>query len=266
MEEKVRRIQLYTLGAFVLALLLVLTGWWRVVLLLAAALPLAAPLYYLYCLAELRRLSTRGLEETADFVLGRGALLAGALQKRAEILGFLSSFERPPLAVAEIGRARGGTLALLCRAAAPGALVVSLDLPGALHAGPFASLNAAWWRRPLLRAMAGPGQELHLIDGDSKSPASVEAFRKALGGRRLDLLFIDGDHTFGGVKSDFELYSVFVRPGGVVAFHDIRPGLREIGVEVDRFWREYPLRGERSEFVADPEQISYGIGALRLPV
>ena len=233
-----------------------------------AAVCLAAlfAVYYFYCLLRLRRLSSGGAEETADFVLGSGSALVGALQLRQELLPFLRWAGPSPAAVAEIGRAKGGTLAVLCRAAAPDALVISLDLPGGLHSGPIPFLNKGAWRQPLLRAMKGPGQDLRLIDGDSRSPASVEIFRKALAGRKLDLLFIDGDHTFEGVKSDYELYSGFVRPGGVIAFHDIQPGYeKELGVVVSRFWREYPLPGERAEFIADGSQLSYGIGALRLP-
>jgi predicted O-methyltransferase YrrM len=39
--------------------------------------------------------------------------------------------------------------------------------------------------------------------------------------QNLDFLFIDGDHTYKGVKEDFEMYSPLVRKGGVIAFHDI---------------------------------------------
>jgi predicted O-methyltransferase YrrM len=38
--------------------------------------------------------------------------------------------------------------------------------------------------------------------------------------RKIDLLFIDGDHTYEGVKHDWELFSPFVRPFGLVIFHD----------------------------------------------
>ena len=37
-----------------------------------------------------------------------------------------------------------------------------------------------------------------------------------------DLIFIDGDHSYEGVKQDFEIYSPLLAFGGIVAFHDIK--------------------------------------------
>jgi predicted O-methyltransferase YrrM len=38
--------------------------------------------------------------------------------------------------------------------------------------------------------------------------------------RPIDILFIDGDHSYEGVKRDFELFGKFVSPFGIVVFHD----------------------------------------------
>ena len=38
--------------------------------------------------------------------------------------------------------------------------------------------------------------------------------------RPIRLLWIDGDHTYQGVRQDFGNYSPFLAPGGIVAFHD----------------------------------------------
>jgi predicted O-methyltransferase YrrM len=37
---------------------------------------------------------------------------------------------------------------------------------------------------------------------------------------KTDLLFIDGDHTAEGVKTDWDLYSGIMQPGGIVVLHD----------------------------------------------
>jgi predicted O-methyltransferase YrrM len=38
--------------------------------------------------------------------------------------------------------------------------------------------------------------------------------------KSLDLLFIDGDHSYAGVKADWEAYKHFLKPGSIVVFHD----------------------------------------------
>jgi predicted O-methyltransferase YrrM len=44
----------------------------------------------------------------------------------------------------------------------------------------------------------------------------------------VDLVFIDGDHAYEACRADIEAWTPFVRPGGVIAFHDF--GSRASGV------------------------------------
>lgn len=53
----------------------------------------------------------------------------------------------------------------------------------------------------------------------------------------FDFLFIDGDHTEVGVRSDFRRYSPLVRPGGIIALHDVWLKNHD-KVEVYKFWNE----------------------------
>lgn len=86
------------------------------------------------------------------------------------------------------------------------------------------------------------------FDGaDTRSP-DVQVF--AAGQAPYDLLFVDADHSFDGVKLDHETYGPLVRPGGVIAFHDSleRKGYAE--VEVWRYVNGLPgvvHRAEHSE-------------------
>jgi hypothetical protein len=58
------------------------------------------------------------------------------------------------------------------------------------------------------------------IYGPSQDPKVVKKTFDAVGGE-IDMLFIDGDHSYGAVLCDWLLYHKLVRPGGIVAFHDI---------------------------------------------
>ena len=81
-------------------------------------------------------------------------------------------------------------------------------------------------------------------------------------GRKLDFLFIDGDHRYEGVRRDFEMYGPLVRRGGIIAFHAIVPGPPENVGGVPRFWREIKNRYKYLEIVKDWNQGGYGIGVI----
>ena len=38
--------------------------------------------------------------------------------------------------------------------------------------------------------------------------------------KSLDLLFIDGDHSYKGVKADWDAYKGFLKTGSIIVFHD----------------------------------------------
>lgn len=67
-----------------------------------------------------------------------------------------------------------------------------------------------------LAAMAIPGRDVEIIQGMSESPETLARLKDA----EFDLLIIDGDHSFDGVKRDFENYRSFVRDGGLILFDD----------------------------------------------
>jgi cephalosporin hydroxylase len=146
--------------------------------------------------------------------------------------------------VVEIGTDRGGTLYTWCQLAEPDATIVSIDLPGG-------SFGRGVSDRTALAKYARPGQTLRFLAGDSHDPAMRDQLGEALGGRKIDLLMIDGDHTYEGVKRDFELYSPFVRAGGLIVFHDVLKNQLDSRCGVDRFWGEVKQGRRTAEFL-DP--------------
>jgi predicted O-methyltransferase YrrM len=87
---------------------------------------------------------------------------------------------------------------------------------------------------------------------------------RVLGGRKVDLLLIDGDHTYSGVKQDWKMYSPLVKKGGMVVFHDICHHEVFKECEVDRFWKEVK-RGRRTSEIVDPTDVTWGgIGVIEV--
>lgn len=58
------------------------------------------------------------------------------------------------------------------------------------------------------------GRPVLMVQGDSSA-----AGRDWTGGA-LDLLFIDGDHSYAGCKADIDAWFPHIAPGGIIAFHD----------------------------------------------
>jgi predicted O-methyltransferase YrrM len=205
-------------------------------------------------LADLAQLGERP-HPTAlvDFAVGHKMIRP--LQNRSELvdLARIVAAARPS-AMLEIGAVRGGTLFVFSRLAARDATIISVDLPRS----PMARVYRAA-QRPLFRKLTRDQQTLHMLRRDSNDPFTRAQVTRILDGRRLDFLFIDGDHGYANVRTDFERYSPLVRPGGVVAFHAVTMGPPS---GVARFWEEVKRRHRNTEIVHDRAAEATGIGVL----
>ncbi len=164
-----------------------------------------------------------------------------------------------PSVVVEIGTAKGGSLYLWTQAAADDATIVSIDMPSVGFGG------YAPCRAPFYESFARGEQNVHLLRADSHAAETLEQLKSILDGQPIDFLFIDGDHTYDGVKADFESYSQLVRSGGHVVLHDVLPNTETPRIQVDRYWSELRGQYETNEIVADetaPRRI--GIGVVRI--
>lgn len=112
---------------------------------------------------------------------------------------------------------------------------------------------------------------IHLKNGRSEN--CVKWVGKVLKGKEIDVLFIDGDHTYLGVCSDYMNYRHFVRRGGIIAFHDIVPDKREKLQKDDpkgnvpAFWKLlswHDVESRGYEIIDDPNQDGMGIGVIEV--
>ena len=179
------------------------------------------------------------------------------LQVKEELIDFLKIFiKQHPKVIFECGTASGGNLFLLTRFSDRDSTIISVDLPDGKFGGGYPS-----WKIPFYKAFTSHNQRIILIRDDSHKISTLEGVKEVLNNRKIDIAYIDGDHTYGGVKKDFEMYRSLIKLGGLIVFHDIVPHKNK-NVGVPKFWQEIHKEYEFKEIVKDWGQNGAGIGIL----
>lgn len=162
-----------------------------------------------------------------------------AEQRIEEVTWFYRAAEAiSPKTILEIGTKEGGNLKILSTLLSEEGLAIGIDKR---------KKELVPWK------MDDAICEIAYLQGDSHDKQIQRQLKKLLGDRPLDVLFIDGDHSYKGMLQDFTDYSPFVRPGGVIAVHDIfylEP--------VTLAWKDLPVSWPR--FESEHIQSSIGIG------
>ncbi len=214
-------------------------------------------LYLPYCFIKIKTLRFKNFSELVNFSFNTSL---APMQVKSEIISLLEIIKNnKPKIVMEIGTATGGTLFLFSQVLPKDAFIISLDLPGGDFGGGY-----PWWNIILYKSFAKNKQIIKLIREDSHDIKILKKIKKILGNNKIDFLFIDGDHTYNGVKKDFELYKNLVKGGGIVAFHDIVPSSSENNCQVSKFWNEIKKKYEYIELVEDWKQKWAGIGLIKI--
>lgn len=100
-----------------------------------------------------------------------------------------------------------------------------------------------------------PNSEFTLLEGNSHAADVIQQVKEML--PEVDFLFIDGDHSYEGVKADWENFSPLVKPGGLIAFHDI------VDEGVGPFWLEIEAAHKTERLHEQSGGI--GIGVVYVP-
>jgi predicted O-methyltransferase YrrM len=144
----------------------------------------------------------------------------GVNELEGQRLAYLASQVPQNGVIVEIGSYRGQSAAYLASGAPQHATVYMVDM----------------WDRNNLEAVSESNR--YAVAGEKHLEIAIERL-SALGlidkittirglsaevakgwSQKIDLLFIDGDHSYEGVKLDYENWYPFVKNGGVIAFHD----------------------------------------------
>jgi predicted O-methyltransferase YrrM len=176
--------------------------------------------------------TVRGFEDL-DFLFTSSQLDHGVASLRFDEAALLYRLARDAgtATIAEIGRFKGGSTLIMASAMTPGSTLWSYDL----HVPARPDLVGADLDEELASALErlAVGDGVHLVVGDSLQVDLPQG--------PIDLLFIDGDHSYEGAKADFERWAPRVRDGGHLLFHDaidtgsygnVYPGVQRAVAEV----------------------------------
>lgn len=166
-----------------------------------------------------------------------------------------------PTSFIEIGSMYGWSLQHFIHYSEEGSTGIAIDLPVRHFVGPhdwrvekqesnYKNIWPKWAKEKKCK--------LYLLPCSSYSPETVIKAKEILKDKKVDFLFIDGDHRYQAIKEDYNLYSSLVREGGIIAFHDIGEN-EEGGGRV--FWNEIKQNFKHKEILKDPNK-EKGIGIL----
>ena len=184
------------------------------------------------------------------------------INELAELLQLIKRIRTRLDIVIEIGTAFGGNLYFLSRLAKLNADIISIDLPPQIDRLPRHMRKLCLSQE--LKKNVRSSQNLHLLRCDSHAKATFDEVSDILEGRLVDLLFIDGDHTYFGAKQDYEMYSPLVQKGGLIIFHDIRRYVEKPEAKVDIVWNELKINHPKYYEIFDDADMDsgYGIGVI----
>ena len=195
--------------------------------------------------------SLRGFEDLA-FLFSSNQLNHGVAALQFDEAALLYRLARDARSgpVVEIGRFKGGSTIVLAAGLPDGVELWSYDL----HIAPHPRLRGEQLDGELRGVLEryGLAAKVHLVVGDSRT---VEPPPDA-----PEVVFLDGDHTYDGVRADFTRWGALVRPGGHLLFHDAVDsggwgnayrGVARAVAELDRNsqWARRPGAGSIAHFV-----------------
>lgn len=159
----------------------------------------------------------------------------------------------------EIGARHGDTFHEVMLNLPVGSYGLALDLPGAL----WGTKSSSDYLQNAAADLRSRGYLIDVIIGDSTAAKIVQRIKDK---GPFDAALIDGDHTYAGVKKDWDNYNG-VAP--LVAFHDIvgtgqYEKVHRSPVEVPKLWSQLKAKLDNTfEFIDEGSLMGIGVCNLR---
>lgn len=142
--------------------------------------------------------------------------------------------------VLEIGVAEGASLKIWEYLLESDGLLVGIDNDSMVKASEYAK-----------SVIAQSLKDVKFILGSSTDPETFRQAQLYFPGQIVDFLFIDSNHQYETTRKEYLMYGPMVKPGGIIAFHDVYQGylgeqiwsdFHPLGCGV--FWKELKAVGD----------------------
>jgi predicted O-methyltransferase YrrM len=150
-----------------------------------------------------------------------------SIKEAVNLYRFVSKVKRPEAVIVEIGSWKGKSTYCLAQGLSEGK-IISIDTFDA--SGEPGSVELYQQQRgniPLVEQFKNNMRRLNVLKKIEILIGHSEQFAKQFS--KIDLLFIDGDHSIKGCESNFLSYSPALVSGGYLLFHDYDPARKELG-------------------------------------
>lgn len=151
--------------------------------------------------------------------------------KEVDLLASLASAVQPPNCIVELGVFRGGSLAVLAANAPEGVEVFGIDTWGNEETPEYYKEGSwpTWWEW-----FSGKNYNWrsHKAAAKRNAPTAtlIQSHTAKAGqtweGPKVGLLYIDADHSYEGVKADYEAWLPHMAEGSSIVFDDYRYKVR----------------------------------------
>jgi len=155
----------------------------------------------------------------------------------------LAEFARGRSSLAEIGVLQGATARRLSSVMDPNGTYYAIDPYGGGRFG--VDFNYVIARREVAKDARGRVEWIRTTGAEAPNDPRLQ-------GCTVDFLFIDGDHSYDGLRGDWEAWRDLVAPGGIVGLHDTRGG--RFGCQ--RYMEEVIIPDEAFNVVAEVHSLT----------
>jgi len=202
------------------------------------------------------------LKPAIKYLLDNKIGFAQILNEYDRLFRMILALNPRPKLIVEIGSYRGSWLFMTAHAIEKSCRLIGIDLPDHLQFD---------MRNPLVlghvvKELERRKMDIHILKSDSQKLHTVKNLIPIMNELPIDILHIDGNHSYEACMMDYNLYSPLVRMGGMILFHDVSESdPQNLDFGSPKAWKEISSSFKSDhvhEIIIDPALKPKGVGGI----